>query len=133
MIYFGRAFLLASLVRLITIFAFPTLLFAERDSLLIYWIDVEGGAATLVVTPTGQSILTDSGWNTSDGRDANLPIGLRLRNLLTMATVLNKLTNMEDGCSKHISTSRKHAGASLPPVTGCDYRALISLSLCHIE
>ena len=71
MIYFGRAFLLASLVRLITIFAFPTLLFAERDSLLIYWIDVEGGAATLVVTPTGQSILTDSGWNTSDGRDAN--------------------------------------------------------------
>jgi competence protein ComEC len=28
----------------------------------IYWIDVEGGAATLVVTPTKQSILIDSGW-----------------------------------------------------------------------
>jgi beta-lactamase superfamily II metal-dependent hydrolase len=27
----------------------------------IYWIDVEGGAATLLVTPKGQSILVDSG------------------------------------------------------------------------
>jgi len=27
----------------------------------IYWIDVEGGAATLVVTPVGESILIDSG------------------------------------------------------------------------
>jgi beta-lactamase superfamily II metal-dependent hydrolase len=28
----------------------------------IYWIDVEGGAATLVVTPAGESILMDTGW-----------------------------------------------------------------------
>jgi len=27
----------------------------------IYWVDVEGGAATLVVTPAGESILIDSG------------------------------------------------------------------------
>jgi len=27
----------------------------------IYWADVEGGAATLIVTPTGESILVDSG------------------------------------------------------------------------
>ena len=27
----------------------------------IYWIDVEGGAATLIVTPTGESVLVDSG------------------------------------------------------------------------
>ena len=27
----------------------------------IYWIDVEGGAATLMVTPTGESILIDTG------------------------------------------------------------------------
>ena len=27
----------------------------------IYWIDVEGGAATLIVTPAGESILIDSG------------------------------------------------------------------------
>jgi competence protein ComEC len=28
----------------------------------IYWIDVEGGGATLVITPAGESILVDSGW-----------------------------------------------------------------------
>ena len=32
------------------------------DTLDIYWIDVEGGAATLIVTPTNESILMDSGW-----------------------------------------------------------------------
>jgi competence protein ComEC len=28
----------------------------------VYWIDVEGGAATLLVTPAGESILVDTGW-----------------------------------------------------------------------
>ena len=41
-----------------------------RTSLDIYWIDVEGGAATLIVTPAGQSILMDAGWNREDARDA---------------------------------------------------------------
>ena len=27
----------------------------------IYWIDVEGGAATLLVTPAGESVLIDTG------------------------------------------------------------------------
>ncbi len=27
----------------------------------IFWIDVEGGAATLIVTPAGESILIDTG------------------------------------------------------------------------
>jgi competence protein ComEC len=30
--------------------------------LQIYWVDVEGGAATLIVTPAGESILVDTGW-----------------------------------------------------------------------
>lgn len=34
---------------------------AEGKTLDIYWIDVEGGAATLIVTPTMESILIDSG------------------------------------------------------------------------
>jgi beta-lactamase superfamily II metal-dependent hydrolase len=33
---------------------------AEK-TLEVYWMDVEGGAATLIVTPAGQSILIDSG------------------------------------------------------------------------
>lgn len=34
----------------------------EKDKHLdIYWIDVEGGAATLIVTPAGESVLIDTG------------------------------------------------------------------------
>ena len=36
----------------------------------IYWIDVEGGAATLVVTPERDSVLMDTGWPRPDARDA---------------------------------------------------------------
>ncbi|MFP6752512.1 MAG: MBL fold metallo-hydrolase [Pirellulaceae bacterium] len=34
---------------------------SEDGQLDIYWIDVEGGAATLIVTPGGESILVDTG------------------------------------------------------------------------
>ncbi len=40
-----------------------------RD-LEIYFIDVLGGAATLITTPAGESILIDSGWLTEENRDA---------------------------------------------------------------
>jgi competence protein ComEC len=39
--------------------------------LQIYFIDVEGGQSTLVVTPSGQSLLIDTGWPSADARDAN--------------------------------------------------------------
>jgi beta-lactamase superfamily II metal-dependent hydrolase len=42
---------------------------AQSRNLDIYWIDVEGGAATLVVAPSGESMLIDTGWAV-DGRDA---------------------------------------------------------------
>lgn len=42
----------------------------EKDRRLdIYFIDVEGGAATLLVTPTGESMLIDSGYPDNGGRD----------------------------------------------------------------
>ena len=47
-----------------------TLLPAQTRNLDIYWIDVEGGAATLIVTPSGQSLLVDTGNATPDDRDA---------------------------------------------------------------
>ena len=37
----------------------------------IYFIDVEGGQATLVVSPSGQSLLIDTGWPANEGRDAD--------------------------------------------------------------
>lgn len=38
--------------------------------LQVYFVDVEGGQSTLFVTPTGQSLLIDTGWPDSGGRDA---------------------------------------------------------------
>ena len=45
----------------LTVFCAQALRAAPR-SLDIYFIDVEGGAATLIVTPTGESLLVDSGF-----------------------------------------------------------------------
>jgi competence protein ComEC len=43
--------------------------------LQIYFIDVEGGQATLVVTPAGESLLIDTGWPGYEGRDADRILG----------------------------------------------------------
>ena len=42
---------------------------AQSKNLDIYWIDVEGGASTLYVAPSGESMLVDTGYETG-GRDA---------------------------------------------------------------
>ncbi len=42
---------------------------AARD-LEIYFVDVEGGQATLIIAPSGASMLVDAGWPGFDGRDA---------------------------------------------------------------
>jgi competence protein ComEC len=39
--------------------------------LQIYFVDVEGGQATLIVSPSGQSLLIDTGWSGYEGRDAD--------------------------------------------------------------
>jgi beta-lactamase superfamily II metal-dependent hydrolase len=44
-------------------------LYGARN-LEIYWIDAEGGAATLIIAPSGQSMLVDTANNTPDDRDA---------------------------------------------------------------
>jgi competence protein ComEC len=42
----------------------------QPGKLLIYSIDVEGGQSTLLVGPAGGSLLVDTGWPDSDGRDS---------------------------------------------------------------
>src|SRR5579859_4131121 len=44
---------------------------APQKSLQIYFIDVEGGQATLIISPSGESLLIDTGWPGNDGRDAD--------------------------------------------------------------
>jgi beta-lactamase superfamily II metal-dependent hydrolase len=43
---------------------------APSRGLDLFFIDVEGGAATLMVTPAGESVLVDAGWPREDARDA---------------------------------------------------------------
>jgi beta-lactamase superfamily II metal-dependent hydrolase len=43
---------------------------AARKTLDVYFIDVEGGQATLYVAPSGQSMLVDAGWPGFNNRDS---------------------------------------------------------------
>jgi competence protein ComEC len=44
---------------------------AKGKPLEIDFIDVEGGQATLIVSPSGESVLVDAGWPGFNGRDAD--------------------------------------------------------------
>lgn len=50
---------------------FATTLYPAPKAMEIYFIDVEGGQATLFVTPSGKSLLVDTGWSYNAYRDAN--------------------------------------------------------------
>jgi beta-lactamase superfamily II metal-dependent hydrolase len=47
-----------------------SLTLSARD-LDVYFVDVEGGQATLIVSPSGESMLVDAGWPGFGGRDAD--------------------------------------------------------------
>ena len=48
-----------------------TALLPAAKTLDVYFIDVEGGQATLLVSPSGQSMLVDTGWSGFNNRDAD--------------------------------------------------------------
>jgi competence protein ComEC len=56
-------------ISLSSAFALPPA--SSTKSLQVYFIDVEGGQATLFVTPAGQSLLIDTGWPGNNNRDAD--------------------------------------------------------------
>jgi len=58
------------LAGLMIVLALPLALAAASRPLQVYFIDVEGGQATLFVSPSGQSMLIDTGWPDHNGRDA---------------------------------------------------------------
>jgi competence protein ComEC len=58
------------LAGLIIVLALPLALAAASKPLQVYFVDVEGGQSTLFVSPSGQSMLIDTGWPDHDGRDA---------------------------------------------------------------
>jgi beta-lactamase superfamily II metal-dependent hydrolase len=67
-----------------------------KRNLDIYFIDVNGGAATLVVTPEGESVLIDSGWSGFQDRDP-----IRIEKVLKEQAKLDHLD--------HLVTTHWHA------------------------
>ena len=72
---------LASLLALSATLASPA---RAAKPLRLFWVDVEGGAATLVVTPAGESVLIDAG--NPGGRDA-----ARIHRVATQAAGLSRI------------------------------------------
>jgi competence protein ComEC len=57
--------------RLASILFFACVPLLSASDLAVYAIDVEGGKSTLFVSPTGESMLVDTGYDGFKGRDAN--------------------------------------------------------------
>lgn len=55
-----KSFLLA--MGFVMCLSLPALRAQDKKPLLVYFIDVEGGQSTLFVSPSGQSLLVDTGW-----------------------------------------------------------------------
>lgn len=55
--------------RIASLSALAAGLLAAQPALEIYWIDVEGGAATLLVSPASETVLMDAGWPGFGDRD----------------------------------------------------------------
>src|SRR5579864_868872 len=49
--------------------ASPVMWAQQKKALEVYFVDVEGGQSTLFVSPSGQSLLVDTGW--AGARDAS--------------------------------------------------------------
>ncbi len=62
---------LAILFSLLPLFSLAVFAKNTAKDLRVYFVDVEGGQATLFVTPQGQSLLIDTGWPGQNGRDAD--------------------------------------------------------------
>lgn len=68
-----REVLITALCFCVSVLNLPCAAAAAENAkpLQIYFIDVEGGQATLLVSPSGQSLLIDAGWSGYEGRDAD--------------------------------------------------------------
>src|SRR5215471_4441093 len=60
---------MGSRILALSLLLLPGLLSAAKN-LEVYSIDVEGGQATLVVSPSGESMVVDTGWGGHNKRDA---------------------------------------------------------------
>jgi competence protein ComEC len=85
---------------------------AQRRTLDIYFIDVEGGQSTLIVTPAGESLLIDGGFPGADGTFASVsgdPHKARDANRVLAAARAAGITRIDDLLITHYHAD--HFGA----------------------
>ena len=78
---------------LLSLFVLGNLALPAHPTLDIYWIDVEGGAATLIVTPAGESVLIDAGENVEGGEQPDRD-ALRVYRVATKVAHLKQIDHM---------------------------------------
>jgi|SRR5579862_4625743 len=67
-----RQLLIVAVCFCLLVFVLPCYAAAAKPKpLQIYFIDVEGGQSTLLVSPSGESLLIDTGWPGYEGRDSD--------------------------------------------------------------
>src|SRR5579862_641543 len=66
-----HSFFKAILLPVAVILLFVPSSIGATNTLQIYFIDVEGGQSTLLVAPSGESLLVDTGWPGNNDRDAD--------------------------------------------------------------
>jgi beta-lactamase superfamily II metal-dependent hydrolase len=74
------------MLRLLFLLALVPLSVSAADKLSIYWIDVEGGASTLIVTAAGETVLMDAGFGGFGDRDPK-----RIHHVLTHEAKATKI------------------------------------------
>ena len=72
-------------------------LFGASKNLEIYWIDAEGGAATLIVSPSGESLLVDTANRTPDDREVRFTDLVRGESHIDCASLSDPVLLREDG------------------------------------
>ena len=72
-------------------------------TLEIYWVDVEGGGATLIVTPAGESVLVDTG----------LPGGRDPQRIYQVAAQVAGLKRIDHLVTTHFDTDHYGGAAEL--------------------
>src|SRR5438046_7247301 len=82
-----KPFLNPILVLVVSMLSASALAGSSDKRLDIYWCDTEGGAATLIVTPAGESVLIDAG--NPGGRDSQ-----RIATVATEVAGLKRIDNL---------------------------------------
>jgi beta-lactamase superfamily II metal-dependent hydrolase len=121
-----RKYLLASLTVAVVLIP-ATLVSAAQKTLDIYFIDTEGGAATLIVTPAGHSLLIDTGFpgDRDSGRIAHVALDLAKLKQIDHCVVTHWHRDHEGGVPTlaKLIPIKNYYDHGLPPTIAADMQA----------